>query len=838
MSGSEFVAREAGAGAFMPLGSVHCQTPSSIPSVAGADSAITARLAKSLSGHPGRKARFLAGPLQELRDLIRELRMALFPGGRVKGKSLSSSRPKDSALRAGLLLNGVAFVENNHVVWPVLVLPCRCLESQCCTGGWSFGTMAGRQGYVVPPSVIPDEQLAAWLEKLRLNSYATKAKEWCQNMGAVSVQEILENQKEFADHCSLKPLERRRVEKDAAAAGGEAAATTAATPAAPAVAWQHLQLQLQAIHLRVGDDPQRYQILEELGSGATATVCRCTRASDGSQYAVKSINLSKMRLQPNFQKASDKLHREVSILFTLRHPRIVSLFDVVEGHHQLHLVMELVEGGELFDHIVQMGAFTEPVARYVFIQIAEGLKYIHSQDIAHRDLKPENILVDQKNSRRGLLEIKLSDFGFLTVEVGTPQYMAPEVHDPMKAAQGYNQRVDLWSLGVVLYVMLVGAYPFDGVRDSIDAQIRQANVSFPDNRRPSQNAQDLIRGLIKVKPQERLSLDACISHSWISTVGGGSLSKILKLCTEKEHAATVERLPLPVNPSKEMIEALRRDLQKWTRFWRCAATVKHGEVVANMQVGVPEEDRNKARIELQGIIQHHFPGQALASSTRGAPNVKLATVPEERSKSKSFRYIKHTLKVDSTEGAGLDLDPETQGMRVTKVYDKPGQPGLYERDLITKIDEAPLRGETKDQVETIFGKNFRDGAFRPSFQSRTSGEAGKVSVLCLRCGGLVSSARREASQNIQIGPGMCGTRTCSSCRQPIGEDDLICEACGDGHHWKTQQTGVALCPSKGGLHPHGFAPCAMLTLPRLGGANVYHSLGFLPWRGRQVSRRS
>eukprot|EP00434_Breviolum_minutum_P012756 symbB.v1.2.011244.t2/scaffold751.1/size165343/15 len=824
MSGSEFVAREAGAGAFMPLGSVHCQTPSSIPSVAGADSAITARLAKSLSGHPGRKARFLAGPLQELRDLIRELRMALFPGGRVKGKSLSSSRPKDSALRAGLLLNGVAFVENNHVVWPVLVLPCRCLESQCCTGGWSFGTMAGRQGYVVPPSVIPDEQLAAWLEKLRLNSYATKAKEWCQNMGAVSATW----------------RHKGGVEKDAAAAGGEAAATTAATPAAPAAPATPAS----------SNPPSGGGTF--FGPEEPLNFCRCTRASDGSQYAVKSINLSKMRLQPNFQKASDKLHREVSILFTLRHPRIVSLFDVVEGHHQLHLVMELVEGGELFDHIVQMGAFTEPVARY-------GLKYIHSQDIAHRDLKPENILVDQKNSRRGLLEIKLSDFGWNTSVYGSRGWdprerivNMDEVHDPMKAAQGYNQRVDLWSLGVkgikkedflllhgkVLYVMLVGAYPFDGVRDSIDAQIRQANVSFPDNRRPSQNAQDLIRGLIKVKPQERLSLDACISHSWISTVGGGSLSKILKLCTEKEHAATVERLPLPVNPSKEMIEALRRDLQKWTRFWRCAATVKHGEVVANMQVGVPEEDRNKARIELQGIIQHHFPGQALASSTRGAPNVKLATVPEERSKSKSFRYIKHTLKVDSTEGAGLDLDPETQGMRVTKVYDKPGQPGLYERDLITKIDEAPLRGETKDQVETIFGKNFRDGAFRPSFQSRTSGEAGKVSVLCLRCGGLVSSARREASQNIQIGPGMCGTRTCSSCRQPIGEDDLICEACGDGHHWKTQQTGVALCPSKGGLHPHGFAPCAMLTLPRLGGANVYHSLGFLPWRGRQVSRRS
>eukprot|EP00438_Fugacium_kawagutii_P032715 Skav229135 [mRNA] locus=scaffold1875:65290:66929:+ [translate_table: standard] len=132
-----------------------------------------------------------------------------------------------------------------------------------------------------------------------------------------------------------------------------------------------------------------------------------------------------------------------------------------ETHTSLVQVMELVEGGELFDHIVQMGSFTEPVARYVFIQIAEGLKYIHSQD--------------RNNSRRGLLEIKLSDFGHsklindgystaLTratwIAQGMPQQScwnpwnppdertACEVSDPLKAAQGYNQRVDLWSLGV------------------------------------------------------------------------------------------------------------------------------------------------------------------------------------------------------------------------------------------------------------------------------------------------------------------------------------------------------------------------------------------------------
>lgn len=587
--------------------------------------------------------------------------------------------------------------------------------------------MAGRQGYAadIPPSVLPDEQLAAWLEKLRLNGYTPRAREWCQNMGAVSVQEILENWKDFADHCSLKPLERRRVEKDSIAAGG-AAATTApkapAAPAAPAPAPATSSASSSKPPDGGGntfgpeDDPHRYTIKEELGTGATATVCRCTK-SDGTQYAVKSINLSKLRLQPNFQKVADKLHREVSILFTLRHPRIVSLYDVVEGRDHLHLVMELVEGGELFDHIVQMGSFTEPVARYVFIQIAEGLKYIHSQDIVYRDLKPENILVDRNHSKRGLLEIKLSDFGHSKLindgystaltRVGTPQYWAPEVSDPLKAAQGYNQRVDLWSLGVVLYVMLVGAYPFDGVREPMEKQIRQAIVTFPPDRQPSQHAQDLIRGLIKVRPQDRLTLDACLGHAWISMMGG-SLSKIAKLCTEKEHAATEERLPLPEEPSKDKVEQLRRDLQQWTRKFRCAATVKHGEVVANMQTGLAEEDRAKARQELQGILQHHFQGQALASSSRGGPNAKLATVPEERSRSKSFRTFKHTLKVSPQDGAGLDLEAEKGGMRVKKVFDTPGQPGLYVGDLITKIDEAPLRGDY-DEVENTFGRNFRDG---------------------------------------------------------------------------------------------------------------------------------
>lgn len=573
----------------------------------------------------------------------------------------------------------------------------------------------------MPPSVIPPEQLEEWLEKLRLKGYKPKAQEWCQNMGAISVQEVLENWQDFANHCSLKPLERKRVERDAAATGGQPAPTpdlpaaNREAPLPPSVPNSPTTPAAGSSCFGPPEQPNRYALGEELGTGATATVYRCTRTSDGTQYGVKCINLGKLRLQPNFKKVSSKLMREVSILFTLRHPRIVSLFDVVEANDTLHLVMELVQGGELFDEIVRVGAFTEPAARYVFIQIAEGLKYIHSQDIVYRDLKPENILVDQKNSRRGLLEIKLSDFGHSKLindgystaltRVGTPQYWAPEVSDPAKAAQGYSQRVDLWSLGVVLYVMLVGAYPFDGLKEPIDQQIKRAAVSFPADRPISQNAKDLIQALIKPRPENRLSLDGCLSHDWISSENS-SLAKIAKLCAMGQYAATEEKLPLPAEPDKAKVEQIRIDLQNWTRKFRCAATLKYGEVVVKTQVGLAEEDRKKAIAKLHKVIDYHYPGQGVAPSTSAGPGAKLPTVPEEP---RSFRYSEHTLKVSNDGGAGLELNPESCGMKILHIYEKPGQPTLLVGDLITKIGGQTLRGGP-DKVVEIFGSNFRDGA--------------------------------------------------------------------------------------------------------------------------------
>lgn len=612
-------------------------------------------------------------------------------------------------------------------------------------------------------------ELEEWLEKLRLSQYARQAREWCEQMGAADLQEVMEHWQDFVEGMKFKPLEKKRVEKDVASSPPpKAAGAAAAAPSSPSHAAHAAPAHAAASssraphgHRRPGtfgpaDDPERYELLEEIGTGATAIVHRCSRGNE--VFAVKTISLAKLRLQRDFKKISDKLHREVNILFNLRHQRIVTLYDVVEDEHvALHLVMELVDGGELFEKIVELGCFDERVARYVFLQVAEGLRYIHGKDIVHRDLKPENILVDAKASRGDLIEVKLSDFGHSKLindgystaltRVGTPQYWAPEVSDPRKAALGYDQTVDLWSLGVVLYVMLVGSYPFDGVGASMDDQIKRAQLSFRSQtgvKHLSPQAKDLISSLIKVNPKDRLPLEKCLQHPWVTT---GAIGRVINACSDDASRAVEVRIPMPEQPSKETVQGLRQDIVKWQTKFCFAANVKHQELVVNYGDS-KRLDRVKmetAQNELQAMLDYYFPEASASGGSGGSPSSRpssrpsssggsggsgggypaaaargkasaLPTVQEEKTSSAalatrgtSFRLLSHTLRVTEEDGAGLELTAEVGGMRVTDVFEKPGQPGLQRHDLITKINEVPLRGGLS-KVEEVFSAHFGNGA--------------------------------------------------------------------------------------------------------------------------------
>jgi len=213
----------------------------------------------------------------------------------------------------------------------------------------------------------------------------------------------------------------------------------------------------------------------------------------------------------------------VDILKRVKHENIVCLKDMHETSDKLYLVMELVTGGELFDKIVEKGSYSEKEASNIVGKILSAVEYLHSNGIAHRDLKPENLLLKSE----GDTEVMLSDFGLskiigedtmMQTACGTPYYVAPEV----LSATGYGQEVDLWSVGVITYLLLCGFPPFYGESlPEVFEQIMKAEYDFPEPywNDISNEAKDLIKKLLVVDPKKRYSAKQALKHPWIE-VGG------------------------------------------------------------------------------------------------------------------------------------------------------------------------------------------------------------------------------------------------------------------------------------------------------------------------------
>lgn len=283
---------------------------------------------------------------------------------------------------------------------------------------------------------------------------------------------------------------------------------------------------------RFGPSGDQHEIGEELGAGAAARVFACVRLATREQLAVKVINLQRLQLLGDLDHHIQKLDREVQILRVLRHERVVNLHNVHRTANWYFLVMERIRGGELFDQIVQNKSLTEVESRYVFRQLLEGVGYMHAKNVIHRDLKPENILIVRSRpigppATGHFHDVKIADFGlskvisettsFAKTLVGTPQYYAPEVLNVQNGGGTYDQAADLWGLGVVLYVMLSGRYPFDGKKAPLEEQIRTASFNMSTKRWASisEAGKELVQGLLRVDRRERLRLEHCACHPWV-----------------------------------------------------------------------------------------------------------------------------------------------------------------------------------------------------------------------------------------------------------------------------------------------------------------------------------
>ena len=276
------------------------------------------------------------------------------------------------------------------------------------------------------------------------------------------------------------------------------------------------------VQMSTGDIAKTYDLetgSRVMGTGATSTVKTIRHRVTGVEYALKTMRLNRMDT-----KKKSMLLAEVELMRQMDHPYIVKIVATYQSFQVLHIVMELCTGGELFDLLYEQDncKFKEPECAALATKMLGAVNYLHSMDICHRDLKLENFIFTNKEASK---EIKMIDFGFskhylakghMHEVVGTSYYIAPEV-----LAKDYTQKSDLWSLGVIFFMMLSGRTPFGGDDDyEIQENVRKGNFEMRGKhwRTVSTEARHFIKCLLEMDVDSRYSAEQALNHPWIKTV--------------------------------------------------------------------------------------------------------------------------------------------------------------------------------------------------------------------------------------------------------------------------------------------------------------------------------
>eukprot|EP00535_Pseudo-nitzschia_heimii_P000376 CAMPEP_0197187798 /NCGR_PEP_ID=MMETSP1423-20130617/16585_1 /TAXON_ID=476441 /ORGANISM="Pseudo-nitzschia heimii, Strain UNC1101" /LENGTH=724 /DNA_ID=CAMNT_0042639461 /DNA_START=5 /DNA_END=2179 /DNA_ORIENTATION=+ len=263
-----------------------------------------------------------------------------------------------------------------------------------------------------------------------------------------------------------------------------------------------------------------YTMRDQIQRGSAGLVKKCYSESLDREFAVKII-------ERNWE-TDEQVLQEVSIMNNLDHEHILGVVDFFEEKDLYYIVMELMEGGDVFDRILSLKNYTESDARDLAKILLEVVDEMHQNGIAHRDIKPQNILLKYENCNSS---IKVGDFGFakrvhtpksLTVRCGTPSYIAPEI----LKNQPYDQSCDMWSVGVVIYVMLCGNTPFrDKSQDKLFERIKLGEYKLDPRLDISEEAKRLLRGLMCINPDKRLTAKQALRSEWIKGVSSKVLTR-------------------------------------------------------------------------------------------------------------------------------------------------------------------------------------------------------------------------------------------------------------------------------------------------------------------------
>ncbi|XP_018332051.1 peripheral plasma membrane protein CASK isoform X2 [Agrilus planipennis] len=266
-----------------------------------------------------------------------------------------------------------------------------------------------------------------------------------------------------------------------------------------------------------------YELCEEIGRGPFSAVRRCIHRQTNQQFAVKIVDVAKFTSHPGL--STEDLKREATICHMLKHPHIVELLETYSSEGMLYMVFEYMDGSDLCYEVARRAAagfvYSEAVASHYMRQILEALRYCHENDIIHRDLKPECILLTSKENSA---PVKLGGFGVAiqisekhstnnVARVGCPHFMAPEVVQRRQ----YGKPGDIWAAGVLLHIVLSGTYPFHGRGRRLVDSICRGKLYLDTSQWEfvSDNAKDLVKQMLTVDPQQRITIQEVLAHKWI-----------------------------------------------------------------------------------------------------------------------------------------------------------------------------------------------------------------------------------------------------------------------------------------------------------------------------------
>ncbi|KAM0697483.1 hypothetical protein Q7P36_002337 [Cladosporium allicinum] len=254
-----------------------------------------------------------------------------------------------------------------------------------------------------------------------------------------------------------------------------------------------------------------FEIGKPLGKGKFGRVYLARERASGFVCALKVLHKSELQQG----KVEKQVRREIEIQSNLAHPHCLRMYGHFHDTKRIFLILEFAGKGELYKHLRKAGKFPEWQAAQYIAQMASALKYLHKKHVMHRDIKPENILVGIHG------EIKISDFGWSVhapnnrrnTMCGTLDYLPPEMIKPGREENWYTEKVDLWSLGVLTYEFLVGEAPFEDTPVMTQRRIAKCDMTIPPNL--SAEARDLIKRLLVLDPERRISLEDVETHPWI-----------------------------------------------------------------------------------------------------------------------------------------------------------------------------------------------------------------------------------------------------------------------------------------------------------------------------------